>query len=507
MFAPPVAKAQTKTAPSSANKLPARRWALGAPPERAGTLAGKDPRGGYEQEAGAPENMRDGEAPSGVAWNFAKIPIYPVERANQPHARPRQSAPPLSATVRPKLAIGQVNDPLEQEADRLADHVMRAHESKPFIAQKPQAEPAQTAEAGSEAPSIVREVVRSPGQALDAATRARFEPLFNHDFGSVRVHSDARAAESARVVNARAYTVGADIVFGAGRYMPETAAGKRLLAHELTHVVQQGARGEAATATLAQAMLRRDVNKDFPEAPPRTTSKPVTHPPLSNYNDSDPKHDPSLLSDAQIMATAEYQYLSTTTYAPRKAPASEQIARLACRLMLRRMRETSTKVVTLMSDAASFLDQAEKQAGTLAETEKQVGHLEWVPFNTTAAVSNPSALPTEFGRWVLAGGPMPDKMSGKVNCWEMVLFGAYKAGYLSLPRIKQIYDEAVANVKSGKASLVGATVEAKLRRGNENAFDPSNPELTRATSGGSGHFQRGSDPCCDRHRDRDGWKA
>jgi hypothetical protein len=71
---------------------------------------------------------------------------------------------------------------------------------------------------------------------------------------------------------------------------------------------------------------------------------------------------------------------------------------------------------------------------------------------------------------------MPDKMSGKVNCWEMVLFGAYKAGYMSFPRIKQIYDEAVANVKSGKASLVGTTVEAKLRRGNENVFDPSNPD-------------------------------
>jgi hypothetical protein len=88
-------------------------------------------------------------------------------------------------------------------------------------------------------PSIVHEVLRSPGQPLDAAARAFFEPRFGHDFSQVRVHADGRAAESARAVNAFAYTVGRDVVFGAGQYGPHTHHGKRLLAHELTHVVQQ----------------------------------------------------------------------------------------------------------------------------------------------------------------------------------------------------------------------------------------------------------------------------
>ena len=66
------------------------------------------------------------------------------------------------------------------------------------------------------------------------------EPRFGHDFSQVRVHTDARAAESARAVNALAYTVGRDVVFGTGQYMPGTMEGKRLMAHELTHVVQQG---------------------------------------------------------------------------------------------------------------------------------------------------------------------------------------------------------------------------------------------------------------------------
>ena len=89
------------------------------------------------------------------------------------------------------------------------------------------------------APSIVREVLRSPGQPLDANTRTFMELRFGHDFSRVRVHTDVRAAESARAVNALAYTVGRDVVFRAKQYVPESTGGKRLLAHELTHIVQQ----------------------------------------------------------------------------------------------------------------------------------------------------------------------------------------------------------------------------------------------------------------------------
>ena len=77
------------------------------------------------------------------------------------------------------------------------------------------------------------------GQPLDAATREFFSARFGHDFANVRVHADAEAAESARALNALAYTVGRDVVFGAGQYAPGTRAGQQLLAHELTHVVQQ----------------------------------------------------------------------------------------------------------------------------------------------------------------------------------------------------------------------------------------------------------------------------
>lgn len=79
------------------------------------------------------------------------------------------------------------------------------------------------------------------GQPLSAPLRAFFEPRLGRNLGNVRIHTDARAAQAAREVDARAYTLGRDVVFGAGEYQPDTDSGRRLLAHELVHVAQQGA--------------------------------------------------------------------------------------------------------------------------------------------------------------------------------------------------------------------------------------------------------------------------
>lgn len=92
----------------------------------------------------------------------------------------------------------------------------------------------------SAAPPIVHEVLNSSGQPLEAQTRAYFEPRFGHDFSRVRVHADAKTAASAKAVAANAYTVGEHIAFAEGQYQPATEQGRALMAHELTHVVQQG---------------------------------------------------------------------------------------------------------------------------------------------------------------------------------------------------------------------------------------------------------------------------
>lgn len=101
-------------------------------------------------------------------------------------------------------------------------------------------------------PGIVDDVVRSPGHPLDAQTRAFFQPRFQQDFSQVRVHTDEKAAASARAVDAVAYTVGSDVVFDSGRYAPGTGPGEKLLAHELAHVMQQGSRPMADGASVSQ---------------------------------------------------------------------------------------------------------------------------------------------------------------------------------------------------------------------------------------------------------------
>jgi hypothetical protein len=92
---------------------------------------------------------------------------------------------------------------------------------------------------GAVAPPIVHEVLRSPGRPLDPPVRHEMESVLGHDFSRVRVHTDARAARSAQAVDALAYTVGSNVVFAEGGYSPFNGRGKSLLAHELTHVVQQ----------------------------------------------------------------------------------------------------------------------------------------------------------------------------------------------------------------------------------------------------------------------------
>jgi Domain of unknown function (DUF4157) len=118
-----------------------------------------------------------------------------------------------------------------------------------------------------EAPSVVHEALRSPGQPLDAATRAYFESHIRHDFSQVRVHADTQAAAAAESVRAHAFTVGQNVVFGAGRFAPASNDGRKLLAHELTHVVQQ--------ARSVTPVVQRDDKKD-PAPPPSMKPAPAS---------------------------------------------------------------------------------------------------------------------------------------------------------------------------------------------------------------------------------------
>lgn len=222
MFAPLVPKAQAKAAAGPTRLAPQRSTIT---PQRFGNRAveqprlleqgignqtipglplrqtfnetGNDPRGHRQHEA-KPESTA---APSSVSWDFGKISIFPPSSIRSGARANAQS-------------IDDFNRVLDVDAPT-------TETSKPL------------------APPAVTAVMGAAGRRLDTQTRNFFETRFGRDLGHVRIHTDARAVKSADALNAKAYTVGHDIVFGQNEYVPESGPGKLLLAHELVHVAQQ----------------------------------------------------------------------------------------------------------------------------------------------------------------------------------------------------------------------------------------------------------------------------
>jgi hypothetical protein len=157
------------------------------------------------------------------------------------------------AVIQRKSMVSAPTDAYEEEADRLSESLMHAD----AVVEAPcdcggtcascaskhgrgvQMKRSARGPAPAEAPPIVQESVRASGHPLDAATRGFFEPRLGTDLGDVRVHTDSQAATAARAIRAEAFTLGSDVVFASGRYQPHSDGGRRLLGHELVHVIQQ----------------------------------------------------------------------------------------------------------------------------------------------------------------------------------------------------------------------------------------------------------------------------
>jgi len=198
----------------------------------------------------------------------------------------------LGKPLQRKLAISEPSDQYEQEADRVAAQVMQMPQMPDTDfhgSRRPNWDPLVQRQATNgatgviEVPPIVHDVLNSPGQPLDAATRAFFEPRFGHDFSRVRVHTDAQAAESARSVNAQAYTVGHDVVMG------HSAVDRGLLGHELAHVVQQG---HGSTASSVQAQTEAHSAAERVAHGDAVSAKNLSGAPHGLYRDVDDKKKP-----------------------------------------------------------------------------------------------------------------------------------------------------------------------------------------------------------------------
>jgi len=159
-------------------------------------------------------------------------------------------------------------------------------------------------EASGKAPKAVDDVVRSPGRPLEPGVKTTMEKHFRHDFSRVRVHTDARAAESARAVSANAYTVGEHVAFAAGRYAPGTQAGDRLIAHELAHVRQQSGRTRRLEVGPPGTALEREAAAAATDPARARAVRPATRPLVQRDLATEPPAVPTLgqldLTDDQI---------------------------------------------------------------------------------------------------------------------------------------------------------------------------------------------------------------
>jgi hypothetical protein len=174
-------------------------------------------------------------------------PSSRVSEIHRTHGNQRIQRLVAERNIQRNPTVGQSDDRYEREADRVAERVTRTS-AGPAVDVEPAdglARRQRSAEQSTTDRDTARRIesLKGGGRPLPGPTRSFFESRFGRDFGNVRVHTDDRAAAAARSVDAVAFTTGRHVAFRSGSYRPGTKSGRRLLAHELTHVVQQGAHG------------------------------------------------------------------------------------------------------------------------------------------------------------------------------------------------------------------------------------------------------------------------
>jgi hypothetical protein len=246
--------------------------------------------------------------------------------------------------VQAKLNVSQPGDEYEQEADRVAETVIRmpsTHLATEPIAPRQAQRSIQRACAEcredeektlqaqglpGQSPATVSNLQAhyvapsSAGQSLPQSTRSFFESRFGYDFNQVRIHTGTQAKQSARAVKARAYTLGRDVIFGAGEFAPQSAAGLRLLAHELTHVVQQSGGHSSLVQRKAIRQIARTpldltrVDTELNQGVPLTqTSGEIGHAAARQSQSSQGTYDPPTEETAADMAIEAYVYRRSPT--------------------------------------------------------------------------------------------------------------------------------------------------------------------------------------------------
>ncbi|GAB4211024.1 MAG: hypothetical protein OHK0022_45080 [Roseiflexaceae bacterium] len=244
------------------------------------------PTGLVQREAATTEFEQELPEPGLIGHSFGRMSLFAENfDAGAPAAPPGPPAAPSTPLdppafpVQASLRISAPDDAFEQEADQMASAVMDMSSDAGDAPASPGLRVQRAASAGdgaglSTSPAVDASIaqMQGGGQPLPASERSFFENRFGHDFSQIRIHADSHAADTAKSLNARAFTVGTDIAFDAGEYQPGTSSGRHLLAHELTHTIQQ----TGGVATKRVQRKERDDEADEAETAPEAEEAPTT---------------------------------------------------------------------------------------------------------------------------------------------------------------------------------------------------------------------------------------
>ena len=191
---------------------------------------------------------------------------------------------------------------------------------------------------------------------------------------------------------------------------------------------------------------------------------------INDYADvTKAQNDPGTIPENDIKATDEYDtWLKAYVKVPYVYDEADVV--LGCRLAIRDIQQKKSVNISLVGD--HYLNMAHDQSSAADGAGALVGKLEWVPFNSGLAASDPAKLDSEFAKWLLvANTAEPNDKTGKMNCWELVMFGAYKAGIISANTLKSVYQQAVLNVQTKKYWSVGQTFEEYTKASSPVTYD------------------------------------
>jgi hypothetical protein len=352
-----------------------------------------------------------------------------------------------SRAIQAKLMVGQSSSPHEREADSVARHITSGRApGAPPTSFRGAATPM-----GRDTEGAINRA-RGRGQPLPPSTRDEMGHALGADLDGVRVHADGGADLLSRGLKARAFTTGQDIFFRRGEYNPGSGPGKELLAHELTHVVQQ------TTEQTSPGLVQR---VELDEA---TTLQEV-HDALGQ---ADSTFNYSTVSNDILVQIAEFNEFKTL----RKKPAvTNGEAALACRLALRDMAEGS---FDMEENGLDVLSEATSRISHVEATSEHEGHFKW----TQGPNKNNS-----YWHWLFDYfSSKPKDKGGTMNCWEAVLFGAAESGVVPKAKLVEVYKATITNAAEINAqeptkSKLTAKKE-QLERRRDKGLDYNQQDLT-----------------------------